>query len=71
MTLRAPTGGPGLGNWRLQRRDAEVDTKFIARCLALWDEGLNTAEIADITFQWEYVVERCVRLGRERRRMER
>jgi hypothetical protein len=68
--MRAPVGGPGLGTWRLQRRDAEVDNKFIARCLEFWDAGYNTAEIADITFQWEHVVERCVRLGRERRRME-
>jgi hypothetical protein len=68
--IRAPVGGPGRGNWRLQERDADGDAKFIARCLDLWDEGLDTKAIADITFQWEYVVERCVRLGRERRRMQ-
>jgi hypothetical protein len=68
--IRAPVGGPGLGTWRLKPGDADIDTKFIARCLELWDRKFDTKEIADITFQFEHVVERCVRLGRERRRME-
>jgi hypothetical protein len=70
MTLRAPVPGPGRGVWRLGPQAVDENPEFTARVLQMWDEGLNTKEIADIVFQWEYVVERCVRLGRERRRTE-
>jgi hypothetical protein len=68
--IRAPMGGPGRGDWRLTESTSDLDDGFGARCLELWDRGLDTKEIADITFQWEYVVERTLRLARERRRME-
>ncbi len=69
--IRAPMGGPGRGDWRLRRHDVDENVKFMEQCLRMWDRGLDTKEIADITFQWEYVVERTLRLARERRRMER
>lgn len=68
MTIRAPVPGPGRGDWRLGRHD--INEKFIDQCVRLWDDGLDTAEIAKITFQHESVVETATRLGRERRRQE-
>jgi hypothetical protein len=66
--LRTPfTPSPERG-WRIEPREIEDNTEFIIRCLRLWDAGHDTKDIADLTFQWEYVVERTVRLGRERRR---
>jgi hypothetical protein len=37
--------------------------------MALWDEGLDTWEIANRLMEHEYVVASCVRIGRERRRI--
>jgi hypothetical protein len=71
VTVRSPIGGPGRGDWRLRPQAIEDNFEFIAKCLALWDEGLDTKEIADITFQHESVVETATRIGRERRRTER
>jgi hypothetical protein len=36
--------------------------------MALWDDGLDTQEIANRLSEHEYVVACCVRIGRERRR---
>jgi hypothetical protein len=69
--IRAPIGGPGRGDWRLPVKQIDANPEFVERCMLLWDEGLDTKEIADIVFQWEHVVERCIRLGRERRKAER
>lgn len=46
----------------------ELDEPLISMSLRLWDEGLNTAEIAKRLFRHEAIVERALRLGRERRR---
>jgi hypothetical protein len=60
-------GPPLMREWRMGPRDTPDDA-FVETCLRMWDRGLDTKDIADITFQWEHVIERVVRLGRERRR---
>jgi hypothetical protein len=47
---------------------AELNDEQIEEALRLWDFGMNTADIADRLFRKEAVVERALRLGRERRR---
>ena len=60
-------GPPLMRRWRRQP-GSEPDDEFIARCLELWDRGMDTKDIADVVWQDECVAERAVRLGRERRR---
>ena len=53
---------------RLTREAAIAHSRFIPRVMALWDEGLDTWEIANRLSEHEHVVACCVRIGRERRR---
>jgi hypothetical protein len=53
---------------RLSREAAIIHPTFVARVMALWDEGLDTWEIANRLLEHEHVVACCVRIGRERRR---
>ena len=53
---------------RLSKEAAIVHPTFVTRVMALWDEGLDTQEIANRLSEHEYVVACCVRIGRERRR---
>ena len=53
---------------RLTKEAAIVHPAFVARVMALWDEGLDTQEIANRLLEHEHVVACCVRIGRERRR---
>jgi hypothetical protein len=53
---------------RLSKEAAIVHPTFVTRVMALWDEGLDTFEIANRLLEHEYVVACCVRIGRERRR---
>jgi hypothetical protein len=53
---------------RLTKEAAIAHSTFIPRVMALWDEGLDTCEIAARLSEHEYVVACCVRIGRERRR---
>jgi hypothetical protein len=57
--------GPSRSLWLADLTDDEAD-----RALKLWDAGCDTATIAERLFRFESVVERAVRLGRERRRKE-
>jgi hypothetical protein len=52
---------------RLTKEAAIAQSRFIPRVMALWDEGLDTWEIANRLSEHEYVVACCVRIGRERR----
>lgn len=66
--VRAP---PWPGDERFGRsrwESKEIDDAFIDTCLALWDEGKDTKEIATATRRHESVVARHVWAGRERRR---
>jgi hypothetical protein len=56
------------GDARLTREAAIAHPTFIARVMALWDEGLDTCEIAWRLSEHEHVIACCVRIGRERRR---
>jgi hypothetical protein len=47
---------------------AALDPPFVCACLAMFDAGLNTAEIAGRLFEREAAVATAVRLGREARR---
>lgn len=49
-------------------RKAESAHELTERVLRLWDEGLNTADIAGALFETEAVVCVALRLGREARR---
>jgi len=53
---------------RLTKEAAIAHSGFIPRVMALWDEGLDTWEIANRLSEHEHVVACCVRIGRERRR---
>lgn len=53
---------------RLSKEAAILHPSFVTRVMALWDEGLDTCEIANRLLEHEYVVASCVRIGRERRR---
>ena len=53
---------------RLSKEAAIIHPTFVTRVMALWDEGLDTCEIANRLLEHEYVVACCVRIGRERRR---
>ena len=53
---------------RLTKEAAIAHSSFIPRVMALWDEGLDTFEIANRLSEHEHVVACCVRIGRERRR---
>jgi len=53
---------------RLTKEAAIVHPTFVTRVMALWDEGLDTQEIANRLLEHEYVVACCVRIGREQRR---
>ena len=53
---------------RLTREAAIAHSSFIHRVMALWDDGLDTWEIANRLSEHEHVVACCVRIGRERRR---
>jgi hypothetical protein len=53
---------------RLSREAAIVHPTFVTRVMALWDEGLDTWEIANRLLEHEHVVACCVRVGRECRR---
>ena len=54
--------------WQMRREEIDGNTEFIRKCLVLWDSKRDTWDIAHLMFQPEYIVERAVRLGRERRR---
>lgn len=54
---------------RLTKEAAIAHYSFIPRVMTLWDEGLDTQEIANRLSEHEYVVASCVRIGRERRRV--
>jgi hypothetical protein len=53
---------------RLTKEAAIAHPAFIPRVMALWDDGLDTQEIANRLSEHEHVVACCVRIGRERRR---
>jgi len=53
---------------RLSKEAAILHPTFVTRVMALWDEGLDTCEIANRLLEHEHVVACCVRIGRERRR---
>jgi hypothetical protein len=53
---------------RLTKEAAIAHPAFVARVMALWDDGLDTQEIANRLSEHEYLVACCVRIGRERRR---
>ena len=53
---------------RLTTEAAITHPTFIARVMALWDDGRDTYEIANRLSEHEHVVACCVRIGRERRR---
>lgn len=65
--MRPPNTFPIRG-WQMHQHEIGDNTEFVAECLKLWDTGRDTAEIASLMFQPEHIVERAVRLGRERRR---
>jgi hypothetical protein len=46
----------------------ERGQRFIATCLAHFDRGMNSAEIASATFEHEASVAWAIRVGREQRR---
>lgn len=48
----------------------ELSDEEVERALELWDAGLDTFDIADKLFRHEAAVERGLRVGRERRRLE-
>jgi hypothetical protein len=54
---------------RLTKEAAIAHSSFIPRVMALWDQGLDTQEIANRLLEHEHVVASCVRIGRERRRI--
>jgi hypothetical protein len=56
-----------MRQWKMRPEDKASD-EFIEACLRLWDMGMDTDAISDVVWQDECVVERAVRLGRERRR---
>ena len=53
---------------RLTKEAAIAHSSFIPRVMTLWDDGLDTWEIANRLSEHEHVVACCVRIGRERRR---
>ena len=53
---------------RLTKEAAILHPTFVTRVMALWDEGLDTCEIANRLLEHEHVVACCVRIGRERSR---
>jgi hypothetical protein len=63
--LRAETSA--RPDTRLTKEAAIAHSPFIPRVMALWDEGLDTFEIANRLSEHEHVVACCVRIGRERR----
>jgi hypothetical protein len=65
---RAEKSGAAQPDTRLTRQAAIAHSGFIPRVMALWDEGLDTWEIANRLSEHEHVVACCVRIGRERRR---
>lgn len=66
--MRAPTHI--ITNWRRNTAAVPRDDEFIARVMDLWDQGKDTAEIAEAVFESEAVVALALRIGRERRRAE-
>jgi hypothetical protein len=68
-TARAEEPGAAQPDTRLTKEAAIAHSSFIPRVMALWDEGLDTWEIANRLMEHEYVVACCVRIGRERRRI--
>jgi hypothetical protein len=64
----ADISGAAQPDTRLTRQAAIAQSRFIPRVMALWDEGLDTWEIANRLSEHEHVVACCVRIGRERRR---
>lgn len=44
-----------------------TDLAFMARCLTYFDRGLDSADIARLTFERECVVAWCIAVARERR----
>ena len=64
---RAEKSGVAQPDTRLTREAAIAQSGFIPRVMALWDEGLDTWEIANRLSEHEHVVACCVRIGRERR----
>lgn len=51
----------------MTRDDALAHPTFVSTVLALWDKGLDTAQIAGALFQREAVVAYCLKLGRDAR----
>ena len=61
---------PSRADPRHTPQTAELDAPFVCACLAMFDAGLNTADIASRLFEREASVATAVRLGREARRSE-
>jgi hypothetical protein len=54
----------------MKRKSAEIDLPFPLACMAMFDGGLDTADIADRLLEPEADVYRVLRIGRETRRQE-
>lgn len=65
--MRAPVPGP-IRRWHMPRQEIAENVEFVAECVRLWDQRLDTKDISQIMLQPEYVVETATRMGRERRR---
>lgn len=50
---------------------AFIENAWIEKCMAAWDRGWNTADMAVYFKRKESFVAMCVRMGREKRLMER
>ena len=71
MTIRPPAWPGGIArHWRDPRNQKELDDGFIETVLALWNEGLNTWEMAQATHQPQADCERALHAGLEKRRRE-
>jgi hypothetical protein len=70
MALRwdGSLGGSERKDPRHTPKTAELDVPFIIACVAMFDAGLDTCEIAGRLFEREAAVLTAIRLGREARR---
>lgn len=68
--MRFGIGPTPQRTWRRKVEEVAKDEAFITAVMMLWDRGLDTATIADKTFECEAAVARALHIGRERRRRD-
>jgi hypothetical protein len=54
--------------WQIEREAVPFHDAFIEECVALWNQGLDSYDIAKILFEHEACVEVALWTARERRR---